>query len=839
MWRCVRLAALTLPFCLSMVGGAAEIFKNPGFESTNPLSSWECVSCHMAVASDHTEGRHSLKVSARTNSRSGIRQNVALRDKTRYSLQSYVKQLTNPTGKLYQHYMIQLDVTRNNGSTEYIRTAFRSVTSHDGWVQLRSDFVFYNEGYRRVSLRLNNPDAGVDFLVDHMSLTEIPEDKDWKSKADKRIDQLRKNNIHFNIQVPPHVSYADLVIQVDLVKHGFSFGSQTNTKTLSLDPHYADLFYYLFNFATVNDYYWHTDPKPLHNPDYSAVSKTLDELHKHGINVRGHTIFWGTHEQWVPDWVRALTPSQVEQAVDERIQYIVKDTKGKLQQWDVNNELVRGHWFEEKTRDRFYTHKMFAKVHQADPSVKLFLNDNNVVATGFATTAYVVQAKEFKAANVGLYGLGIQCHFLPYTAPDPTLMKRRLDMLATTGLPLWVTELDVVASTENIRADWYDTALRMLFSHPDVEGIILWGFWDLHHWRGKEAALVNGPNFHVNAAGKRYIDLLYKEWSTHVTHKVSSGTQFNVRGFHGDYRVVVKYHGNPVMQQTFTLGKQDKQVNIQITDVNHHINIPTTKSPIDYHRVISHPVAHINEHSMGQKTSGTSSKLTCVSAFSGFSQVGNDKMTEVGCASGYVLTGCLGKIKDNRNTRDGEAVYMQNGNPLCQTYEGSHATAPAQATARCCKLTGLKCDYRKSGVSQGVLDQRLETQCLNNMFATGCTSHNSNEHTDGAFPSSHSCFAQNSENYGGVTSYAMCCSAPNLTCQVKTSKPTGNKLGDVAGVSCDSGWQLVGCSGFSEDGKVGGAYIKANPDQCVAVNGAERLWGEMGVTAFATCCRPH
>ncbi len=47
------------------------------------------------------------------------------------------------------------------------------------------------------------------------------------------------------------------------MKHGFSFGSQTNTKTLSLDPHYADLFYYLFNFATVNDFYWHTDPKPL------------------------------------------------------------------------------------------------------------------------------------------------------------------------------------------------------------------------------------------------------------------------------------------------------------------------------------------------------------------------------------------------------------------------------------------------------------------------------------------------------------------------------------------------------------------------------------------------
>ncbi|XP_046546510.1 proprotein convertase subtilisin/kexin type 9-like [Haliotis rubra] len=128
------------------------------------------------------------------------------------------------------------------------------------------------------------------------------------------------------------------------------------------------------------------------------------------------------------------------------------------------------------------------------------------------------------------------------------------------------------------------------------------------------------------------------------------------------------------------------------------------------------------------------------------------------------------------------------------------------------------------------------------MFATGCTARNSNELTDGAFPSANSCFAQNSENNGGVTSYAMCCSTPNLTCQVKTSKPTGNKLGDEAGVSCDSGWEIMGCSGFSEDGKVGGAFIKASfssPDECVAYNGAERLNGETGVTAYATCCKTH
>lgn len=45
--------------------------------------------------------------------------------------------------------------------------------------------------------------------------------------------------------------------------------------------------------------------------------------------------------------------------------------------------------------------------------------------------------------------------------------------------------------------------------------------------------------------------------------------------------------------------------------------------------------------------------------------------------------------------------------------------AAAQAVARCCKLTGLHCDYRKSGPSQDVLNQRIETRCQNNMVAAG------------------------------------------------------------------------------------------------------------------------
>ena len=56
--------------------------------------------------------------------------------------------------------------------------------------------------------------------------------------------------------------------------------------------------------------------------------------------------------------------------------------------------------------------------------------------------------------------------------------------------------------------------LRAAFSHRAVDGIILWGYWDQRHWRGKEASLADGSDLTLNAAGKKYRELVYQEWWT-------------------------------------------------------------------------------------------------------------------------------------------------------------------------------------------------------------------------------------------------------------------------------------------------------------------------------------
>ena len=66
-------------------------------------------------------------------------------------------------------------------------------------------------------------------------------------------------------------------------------------------------------------------------------------------------------------------------------------------------------------------------------------------------------------------------------------------MLAEVGLPLWVTELDVSIPDITERAQAYEDILRLYFSHPDVEGVMLWGYWAGAHSK-PDAVLADGQD---------------------------------------------------------------------------------------------------------------------------------------------------------------------------------------------------------------------------------------------------------------------------------------------------------------------------------------------------------
>lgn len=71
----------------------------------------------------------------------------------------------------------------------------------------------------------------------------------------------------------------------------------------------------------------------------------------------------------------------------------------------------------------------------------------------------------------------------------------------------------------------------------------------------------------INAAGLRYRSLL-KQWTTHVTltpsFVIQSDAYFNVRGFYGDYDVILQLPNGLNSTHTFTLDPGNGPLNVEI-----------------------------------------------------------------------------------------------------------------------------------------------------------------------------------------------------------------------------------------------------------------------------------
>jgi len=74
-------------------------------------------------------------------------------------------------------------------------------------------------------------------------------------------------------------------------------------------------------------------------------------------------------------------------------------------------------------------------------------------------------------------------------------------------------------------------------------------------------------NSQINAAGRRYLDLVKNQWSTKVNVSLSgSHDNIDIRGFYGDYDVIVHYMGKPIRIEHFSVykGEDNQDVMIQI-----------------------------------------------------------------------------------------------------------------------------------------------------------------------------------------------------------------------------------------------------------------------------------
>lgn len=124
------------------------------------------------------------------------------------------------------------------------------------------------------------------------------------------------------------------------------------------------------------------------------------------------------------------------------------------------------------------------------PGVKLLINEYNVLQSNTVTNNYIALIDSLKTRGL-IDGIGVQGHYFEFRSPAATnsyvysisTLKSNLDRLTTTGLPIYISEFDINEPVDSIQLQNYKTYFPLLWEHPGVKGITLWGYVQYDIWQ--------------------------------------------------------------------------------------------------------------------------------------------------------------------------------------------------------------------------------------------------------------------------------------------------------------------------------------------------------------------
>ncbi len=235
--------------------------------------------------------------------------------------------------------------------------------------------------------------------------------------------------------------------------------------------------------------------------DFSRADWMAAFARAHNMLFRGHTLVW--HEQ-LPEWFKEVVNRQnAEKFLVEHITTVTKHYAGQIHSWDVVNEAIKpddglkaglrqSPWLKLLGPD--YIELAYRLAAQADPKAMLMYNENglehNTPEDEVKRTAVLKLLERLKSRGTPIHALGIQSHLLGHASLNPKKLRNFLSNVASLGLKILVTELDVRDQQlpsdpivrDRIVAAMYEDYLSVVLDQRAVIAVSTWGLSDRHSW---------------------------------------------------------------------------------------------------------------------------------------------------------------------------------------------------------------------------------------------------------------------------------------------------------------------------------------------------------------------
>lgn len=217
--------------------------------------------------------------------------------------------------------------------------------------------------------------------------------------------------------------------------------------------------------------------------DWSIIDRLVDFADEHNMVVKGHGLVSSCCD---PDFVLEITDFDVfRQTMVDHFEAVMHRYHGKIDRWDVVSEALQnmGGGFKNTTYYHMfggsqYIGEAFRIAHAADPTARLFLNENLVESVPEKRQEFYDLVSGLVKDNVPLHGIALQMH-ITETAPVPGTIKEMVDFFTNLGLETTIAELDVHTLDAHLQTDIYGAVMKEALA-AGITDISFWGFTDKH-----------------------------------------------------------------------------------------------------------------------------------------------------------------------------------------------------------------------------------------------------------------------------------------------------------------------------------------------------------------------
>jgi len=227
---------------------------------------------------------------------------------------------------------------------------------------------------------------------------------------------------------------------------------------------------------------WYNVELAQNRMSWARLDTFYNYAKKNGLQFKQHAFVWGAQE---PKWLKSLSSMEQRKEIEEFIAAYC-ERYPDTDYIDVVNEPLHS---PPSYKDAIggdgatgwdWVVWAFATTRAHCPNAKLLINEYGVINDPAVIARYKAIVGLLKHKKL-IDGIGIQAHAFSVDDLPPEHLQFNLDDLSKIGVPIYIAELGFTGDNKQ-QKQRYSEKFPILWNHPNVHGITLWGYLDGQTW---------------------------------------------------------------------------------------------------------------------------------------------------------------------------------------------------------------------------------------------------------------------------------------------------------------------------------------------------------------------